>query len=508
MSAQQTNTTNDAYTFIRNDLPDVNALIMTLQHSMEEHITTAQLTFPHNIDTLDEDSAIAVLNECVLNEEKSEENCVKFSRAIKKTVAVLVDVVDLLKSAGSACERDGDSIVTFRNKVLQMIVDRERSRVEKELTTNTFRKAQILDTFEERKAEIVMRKKSSIFAVNDIVKTTEETPHNPFNDEKDVKKTKSKPVKKQKNIKESKSTEKTERGVAQKCPKPIYAKGAEKGSGHNTTVAVEEQKKENSELPEVPPYTTIIEPNNNNCNNTNSSKEVKEETSDVVTIYTNEKTDKSTDLETSFSGGNESYEESQGFHSLSTNVRSVTEMSQSVSFESDVLSAAERNQLGVWSESRVGSGVFDYAYDTSRYCSQKLVKRISGCDGFVLVIVCGTTVFGVVVKAKVEKTGEFTRDDNAFVFCLRENGVANYKKYPIRGGMCNVAMLVGKKAGTKFFDVGKGDIKVWFRKPEMKMVCRCKQHSYEYGDTRETACGTSKDEMTVDRFVVFRLEKI
>ncbi|ELP84095.1 hypothetical protein EIN_502080 [Entamoeba invadens IP1] len=164
-----------AYDFILSNCPDVNSAFNLVQKAVTEHVKTSHLVLPTNIDALDIDTAILKLHECVTTEEVSEENCLSVSRQIKKTLALLSDMTDLLNAAQKLCEKDGEDIVVFRNIVLQEIITREKRRSDEELKMNTFRKAQIRDEFESKKDRLTLLRKKSIFVENETQEHHENT---------------------------------------------------------------------------------------------------------------------------------------------------------------------------------------------------------------------------------------------------------------------------------------------------------------------------------------------
>ncbi|ELP92848.1 hypothetical protein EIN_507490 [Entamoeba invadens IP1] len=593
----------DVYLALKN-VPNVNSYFESLNKSLDEHLITPQPTLPLDLSTLDFETSIQKLNEFLTLEEICEENCLTFSKSIKRVLAVLSDVTSLCKLVKAKCEEDGKHIVTARNTAIQMVIEKEKSRCDKELATNTLRKAQIKVDFEDKVSELTQKMKNSIFPLNfdymnffdkieppkivvnhNIVENlipTVITAENSLkvdqleNLENDVQQPKllkvfkstqtedcntkvinlehTEHVTKNTNLFPSKNFNQSET-IDKQNDMNKQKNTHDNLSDKNTLKNKDEDKHEKKTLVLKKVNT---DPINNGLKlhsesdeisdmlHENFSQSVPQTTSDAFKPSNKENTEKMKKSE--FSLTEEDLIDDLDFlpsnpfvpteDSKDSKEKTLSEISKKHPESSKsskesredtevmggqlprvkdkkcyispgVLTMEDKAQIFAWSRRSVGRVLFDYASDLPKRTPKALVENLKGVRGFVIVIYSqdANNVFGVVVTKPAEKPGFFVRDEKCCIFSLKREGIVKRKKFEILSDCANFAFLVGKERSTKFFDVGKGDIKIW-RNKEEKLISASKRRSFEYGKESKTVTGKNElYEIEIQGFTVFELEK-
>ncbi|ELP92847.1 hypothetical protein EIN_507480 [Entamoeba invadens IP1] len=174
----------------------------------------------------------------------------------------------------------------------------------------------------------------------------------------------------------------------------------------------------------------------------------------------------------------------------------------------DFLNCEEKAQIFAWSQRSVGKVIFDYSATRLHGCSGRYFNAINSVKGFLIAILCGEYLFGVVVTKPVQIYGDCVADSNCFVFVLRENGIKKRRKFSIKEEDKEFAFTMGRHNSTKFFEVGKGDLKLYRKKTKNCLACEYNGKSFEYGEKRVNVLGSENryGQIKVDRFVIFALE--
>ncbi|ELP88797.1 hypothetical protein EIN_438070, partial [Entamoeba invadens IP1] len=144
----------DPFEYFKDNIPNLNERLVTLQRTIVEHVTSQPLLFPDNINKLSLNDQITELNKCLDLEVAREDKFNKMKLEVTLTYAALEDLFELMKATKEKCDSEGKMIEDFRNAILKMLIDKERCRLDKEIKTNTFRKSQLQVEFRERENEI------------------------------------------------------------------------------------------------------------------------------------------------------------------------------------------------------------------------------------------------------------------------------------------------------------------------------------------------------------------
>ncbi|ELP92866.1 hypothetical protein EIN_508670 [Entamoeba invadens IP1] len=415
-------------------------------------------TLPPIIDTTNYEESVTHLQTVLHKEKECEKTCVAYLKSINKFFATLDDLSILLNQTKQKCEGDGDLLVNIRNKVLQNLVELEKSRCDNELKINSFRKSQIQEDFFQIESSLTSKMKTSIFPSSSQL---------------------------------SKSDERI--SILQTNEFSTHPENSKNITKRETSKPHKKSEKAKADAHDISPTKKDIE---------KYSKTAKSESEDKSTILEDDEGDL-LEMETS------------GFKRLSNDtytvnpfaLDSLTENAQSMTSD-DMLTIEEKAQIFAWSGRSVGKMVYDYDKTPSRVCSSLFIKAILGCNGLVVVVSVEDSVFGVCLYEKVLRTSTNVDDPKSFVFTLHENGIDKRKKFLIKKENSKHAFYIGAINSMAFFNVGKGDIRVSANR-EKKVICDCKQNAFDYGGSTKNIVGDVNDNKTVvplKRFVVYKLE--
>ncbi|ELP94676.1 hypothetical protein EIN_038660 [Entamoeba invadens IP1] len=183
--------------------------------------------------------------------------------------------------------------------------------------------------------------------------------------------------------------------------------------------------------------------------------------------------------------------------------------------DAEIIGFEEKAQLFAWSGRSVGNLVYDSVELPTVFCSAIFTRKIVQARGFVIVIIAEENVFGVVVTGRVKNDLLFTTDENCFIFVLKENGIKRRRKYLIKKECKDQAFWLGKASRAKYFQVGNGDLIVFLRTTDSKLVCKYKMKSFDYGKDNglfgksfEKTKEETENGLLVDRFLVYNLENV
>ncbi|ELP92039.1 hypothetical protein EIN_291380 [Entamoeba invadens IP1] len=449
-----------------------------------------------------------------------------------------------------------------------MVVEKEKLRCDKELATNTLRKAQIKNEFNIKASELTQKMKNSIFPN---FKTThilfEESPSETVDDEQNklFEKLDQKCDSTQ-SVTQSVTQNATHVKIETLTPSKVNTFQSFKMSQmcNNLTLlkcSNDDERTPFKNGPKLFPEDSATEPeesNFRNLNDFNDDQNVKFEKSKIETNTNSNKNSKSCDDEkdenkkqqekiekveddngeinlnnlNTVSGSENfvtnpfpttkyekhrktrSYRKSRSDKSERVEINFETNKVDKVenlntSKITEFLSAEDKAQLMEWSGRTVGKAVFNSLTDVSQRCSSRYSECMSNRNGFVLVISTKgfDTIFGCVVTKKAKVSGDYIHDDNCFIFSLKQNGQIINRHFLIKKEKQDFAFLAGAERSSKRFEIGEGDIKVW-KNVDEKMMCRCIPNSF--GCSEESTCVWGKkagEAFEIYNFVVFELNK-
>ncbi|ELP83523.1 hypothetical protein EIN_378180 [Entamoeba invadens IP1] len=148
---------NNVYDYLKSFIPGADECFVTLKAAVEEHTNKPNPIVPTNLENTPPDEAISILNKFIEKTKDYEGSYTNFAKEISRTLATLEDLTDLVNALKVKFKEDIDEMTHLRNTALKMIMDKEKQRYEKELETNSFRKARLQTTLTTKEIELKKR---------------------------------------------------------------------------------------------------------------------------------------------------------------------------------------------------------------------------------------------------------------------------------------------------------------------------------------------------------------
>ncbi|ELP90923.1 hypothetical protein EIN_361460 [Entamoeba invadens IP1] len=170
----------------------------------------------------------------------------------------------------------------------------------------------------------------------------------------------------------------------------------------------------------------------------------------------------------------------------------------------------DKIQILKWTSKKVGKCLFNSDVNNCEKDLCDFSEAVSMCDNGFLIVIQDLTqnLFGVCVSMRVNAEGMFVKDDDCFVFVMRQFGSVNYEKYHIKDRMKNFAFFIGRKCDNVVFDAGNGDVTVLKKNRAHMILCHCGINSFNYKDRKTTlCCNEYSGVMEIKRYILFKLER-
>ncbi|ELP90915.1 hypothetical protein EIN_360980 [Entamoeba invadens IP1] len=517
--------TTDPYSYLENNMPDLTDCFSKLKVIMSTHLSSPKLFFPDDIDTIQLEESIQRLHDLLQIEKIAETNCLTFSKSIKRTLATFSDLLHVFLSAEEQCEKDGEWIITFRNEVIHKIIEKERTRYDKEVETNAFRKARLKEEFDQKELELaaMMTSPSSLFSRrNSCVRgaslfdekiseiATSEIEKSTTNETKKSEKTPHKTTKINSELLNEKQIKKVDEEsfnlneIDEPTPCSINTKTpqTEKTEFIDFTNLVDRNSKsENTQR--KPPKATSKSFKTSSPSQTDNSSKSKTKTNLSSSEDSSETEDTLT--ETSNKNDNEPFYSVKYVEDIdNSDIRNCGKVESR-----EILSASEKTLISNWSGFSVGECLFSLEASFKFSERKALLNTLKLCGQFVLLISSGDFLFGAVVTKQVDKEDVYVSDEKCFVFNLREkNSDEKGKKFNITKSGEKFAFRLSPVRSSRILDVGIGDIKLFKRVKDGQIICKCGKNLFDYGKSRLSVTGKDKREKyEVNKFQFYKLEK-